>query len=195
MGPTDQIRSALTTEYVQQLLKNKAYKLASKPEFREMDQADLVQEFAIYIMEHADKYDPKRGVPDAYITCMIKSASATLIRSRGRLKRAAGYRAVSFDETYMCDSKHKIPLPEIINNTNPPTHCEEQPADSRLQAELSPDIVLALEGLTDRQRAIALLLTHSNKTAISRKLKISRRQVGNEVLAIQRHFLRLGLKK
>ncbi len=58
---TDPVRSALTTEYVQKLLKIKASQLGRRPEFRTIDPDDLEHDLTIHVLKQADNYDPARS--------------------------------------------------------------------------------------------------------------------------------------
>ena len=194
MSSVDQIHSALTGKYAKKHLKIKAGQLIRRPEFQKMDLADIEQHLACHVLEQANKYDPKRSAPNTFISRMVETAIALLIRDHKRLKRACGIRTVSLDSPYLSSTmKHKMSLINIISESDQRRHYGGHPRDSQRKVELSTDIMQAFEGLTDLQLEIAKYLAITTEASISRVMAISRRQVRKEVLAIRKHFQKLGL--
>jgi len=193
MGTKDAVHSALSTEYVQTLLKIKAKQLARRPEFRRTDPADIEHDLICHVLKQADNYDPNRSAPNTFITRVVETAAAMLVRDRGRIKRAAGYRAISLERTYLYGDQRQTTLGDIVSEGDLRRRCGGQIRDDRQKAELSADIARAMEGLTPRQREIAKRLAWATEASVAREMGISRRQVRNDVLAIREHLVKLGL--
>lgn len=191
--PQDPVHSALTTEYVQTLLRIKAKQLARRPEFRRTDPADIEHDLTIHVLKQADNYDPARSVPNTFITRVVETAAAMLVRDRGRTKRAAGYRAISLERTWLHGDQRQTMLGDIVSESDLRRRCGGRIRDDRRKAELSADVAGAMVGLTDRQREIAKRLAWAAEASIAREMGISRRQVRNDVLAIRERFLCAGL--
>ena len=190
---TDPVRSALTTEYVQTLLRIKARQLSRRPEFRRSDPADIEHDLIEHVLKQADNFDPTRSAVNTFITRVVETAAAMLVRHRGRLKRAAGYRAISLERTHVHGDQGQMTLGHVIGDRDLRRRCGGEPHDERQDAELSADVARAMEGLTDRQREIARRLAEATEASVAQEMSISRRQVRNDVLVIREHLRRAGL--
>lgn len=190
---TDPVRSALTTQYVQKLLGIKARQLWRRPEFRRTDPADIAHDLLVHVLKQADNYDPARSAPNTFITRVVETAAAMLVRQRGCIKRAAGYRTISLERTHVCGDRRRITLGSVVGEGDLRRRCGGAVHDDRQDAELSADVARAMEGLTGRQCEIATRLSDATEASVAREMGISRRQVRNDVLAIREHFQRAGL--
>jgi len=192
---TDPVRSALTTAYVQTLLRIKAKQLSRRPEFRRADPADIGHDLLVHVLNQADNYDPSRSSVNTFITRVVETAAAMLVRNLRRIKRAAGHQAMSLDAPLVAPNGDETTMAAFIEEKHLRQRCGGGVHDDLHRAELSADIAHAMEGLTKRQREIARRLTSSNEAAVAREMGISRRQVRNDVLAIREHFRRAGLSE
>ena len=193
---TDPVRSALTTKYVRKLLKIKASQLKCRPEFRQTDLADIEHDLIAHVLKNAGNYDPARSAPNTFITRVVQTAAAMLIRDRGRAKRAAGYWVISLDRTDLHGNDERpIELRAVVSEDDLRRRCGGRVNDSLKEVELSADVAQAMEGLTARQRDIATRLVNAPEVDVARQLGVSRRQIHNVVLAIREHFENAGLKK
>jgi len=191
---TDPIRSALTSEYVQTLLKIKASQLARRPEFRKTDPADIEHDLITHVLKQADNYDPARSKPHTFVTRVVETAVAMLVRDRGRIKRAAGFRAVSLDSAAVSETGHETTMAALVSDEDLRRRCGGQ-VDDQERTDLSIDIAQAMAGLTPQQRDIATRRVSATEVDVARQLGISRRQVHNAVLAIREHFEKAGLRE
>ena len=194
MGTTDAVRLALSTAYVQKLLQIKARQLASRPEFRYSDRADIEHDLIAHVLQQAGKYDPARACVNTFIIHVVETAVAMEIRKRGRLKRAAGYHAASLEDTFPPDEDEgEATLGEFVSESDLRRRCGGFVHDPRADSGLSVDVAGAMAGLTPRQREIAKRLVEAKEATIAREMGISRRRVRSDVLAIRKHFRQAGL--
>lgn len=195
--PQEPVREALTTQYVQTLLKIKARQLSRRPEFRRSDPADIKQDLVVQVLKQAHHFDPARGCVKTFVARVVDSAIAMMVRGRRRLKRAPGFRALSLENTFVgrCRGELPICLGEVIQEGHLRRRCGGQVRDDRQAAELAAAVDQAMEGLTPRQREIAKRLAQATEASVAREMGISRRQVRNAVLTIRDHFRRAGLSE
>lgn len=195
MGTTDAVRFALSTEYVQTLLRIKARQLSRRPEFRRMDLADIEHDLIGHILKQANNYDPARAGVKTFIARVVETAAAMLVRNRGRIKRAAGHRAISLERTHVSSYQRQMTLSQIVSENDLRRRCGGSVRDRQEDAGLSADVADAMAALTPRQREIAWRLAEATEAAVARDMGISRRQVRNAVLIIREHFERTGLSR
>ncbi|MFW6153748.1 MAG: hypothetical protein ACOC95_00860 [Planctomycetota bacterium] len=174
MGTTDPIRSALTETYVQTLLQIKAKQLARRPEFRGADPADIEHDLISHVLKQADRYDPARGAVHTFIDRVVNSAAAMLVRDRNRLKRAAGFHAVSLDTPVVSEAGHATTMVTFVVDEDHRRRRGGRTDDEQHRAELAIDLTEAMGGLTPQQREIATRLASASEADVARQLGISR---------------------
>jgi len=195
MNSTAPIHLALTTKYVQNLLNAKARQLMRRPEFQMATPADIVHDLIKHILEQVDNYDPARSAPNTFITCVVETTVAMLVRSRKRHKRAIGYQSISLERAQFNTEQRNTVLGEIISECDLRRRCGGDIHDGQRNAELSADVATAIESLTARQQKIASGLISGSEVSVAREMNISRRQLRKEIMFIRRHFKRLELEK
>lgn len=197
MDTTEAVRSALCTQYIKTLLRTKSHQLARQARFRDSERPDLEQDLLAHVLKQAHHYDPSRASVNTFIDRVVASAFAMMVRSRRRLKRAAGFGAVSLDNTFVGRERDglRTPLSHVVQEGHLPCHGGTRPPDDQERIDLAFDVARAMESLTPRQREIARRLASDSEAAVARKMGISRRRVRQAVEAIREHFERAGLKK
>lgn len=194
---THPVHQALTTEYVKTLIQTKARQVCRHQGFRPCDREDIEHDLVVQVLKQAHRFDPARGSVNTFIDRVVGSAVAMVLRDRKRLKRAAGFTAVSLDNTFVGRrrSRLRVPLSQVVQERHLPRCRGAQVRDDQEQVDLAADLAWAMEGLTARQREIARRLADTPEAAVARDMGLSRRQVRNAVEAIQRRLEEAGLGK
>ena len=184
------VREALTTEYVQTLLKIKAGQLARRPEFRKEDPGDIKQDLIEHVLRQADNFDPSRAGVNTFITRIVETAVAMLIRRQKRQKRAGGHHAMSLEGTVLEGDGRETSMANLISEADLRRRAGGSVHDDQGDAELSTDIVTAIHSLPPALQDIALRLiaAKGREVPVADDLGISRRQVRKAVTAIREHF-------
>lgn len=188
----DPVRVALTTPYVQTLLRVKARQVTRRAEFRGTDPRDIEQDLLIHVLQQAGKYDPSRSCVNTFISRVVDSAIAMMIRSRKRLKRAGERHTVSLDSPVEGEPG-RTSMTELVDESDLRRRYGGAPLADLERADLAGDVSEVLASLpADLQRVVELLgeLSHA---AIARELGISRRQVRKAIRSIREHFEAAGL--
>jgi RNA polymerase sigma factor (sigma-70 family) len=190
----DVVHAALSTPYIKTLLATKAHQLSRHARFRLAEQPDLEQDLVTHVLKQAHHYDPSRASVNTFIARVVDSAIAMMIRDRSRTKRAAGYQAISLDNTFVGTDRidKGLTLGDVVDEGHLRRRCGGCPDDGQDLMELRLDLAQAISGLTPQQREVASRLPAPEAT-IARDLGISRRQVRNAVAAIRVHFECCGL--
>jgi len=192
---THPVHQALTTDYVQTLIRTKARQVSRYWEFRRCDPDDIEQDLIAYVLKQAHHFDPARASVKTFIDRVIGSAIAMMLRDRGRLKRAAGLRAISLDSTFVdrCRSDLPLALRDIVQEADLPSRRGTEVRDHRERIDLAADIAHAMEGLTAQQLEVVHRLVGASEAAVARGLGTSRRQVRKAVEAIRQRLQDAGL--
>lgn len=177
---------AVLNAYAQTLIKYKAKQLSRKSGFRSSEEEDLVQELTMALIEKSHLFDPTRGAASTFADRVIRTAIAMLIRDRRRLKRAAGFTAQSLEQPTSCDADTAS-----LRDSLPAT------GSSAPQMVEGNDFISAVRSavqlLPPDLKEIATRLKINPISAVARDMGISRRQLGNAIERIRKHFESKGL--
>ena len=176
---TDPVRAALSTPYVQTLLKIKAHQLSRRREFRRDDPDDIQQDLIAQILMQADNFDPARGCANTFITRVVETAIAMMIRSRKRQKRAAGHRAMSLESTVFKGDGRETSMAEVVSEDDLQRRLGGAAISDQDRSDIRSDLADAIKRLPPEQRRILLHLIDSTQRAAVHELGTSRRQICN----------------
>lgn len=183
---------ATLTPYARSLIAFKAQQLARRAEFRRYEEVDLQQALWAMLIRRWPKFDPARSSANTFAARVVDSAAATLIRERGRLKRAPSFRVGSLDEPSGADTvaaRDFITEHEVSRWTG--ADAREATPES---AEANERIQRAIAALPDEHIQVASrLMAGQSPTAVARELRISRRQVRKIMEAIRVHLVAHGV--
>ena len=177
---TEPVRAALTTPYVQSLLRIKANQLVRRPEFRRDDPDDIQHDLIAHILAQADNFDPaRRASANTFITRVGETAIAMMIRSRKRKKRAAGHRAMSLESTVFKGDGRETSMAEVVSEDDLQRRLGGAAISDQDRSDIRSDLADAIKRLPPEQRRILLHLIDSTKRAAVHELGTSRRQICN----------------
>jgi len=185
--------SVLLHEYTQRLIRIKARQMTIRPGFSRSDYDDLEQELACFLLQRVGRFDPGRASLETFVSRVVDSAVATILRDRNRIKRGAGQAPASLD----------TPVTQADGAAASPRDLLTE-ADSRRRTGTSPDepvtvrdraeaVERAVRGLPRDLREICRRLTCGAPASVARDLDMSRRQVRKAIEEIRRHFDDAGL--
>lgn len=72
------------SEYARKLIRKKARRLAWRADFSRTDEDDIVQEITMHLLMQSEHLDPARAPTGAFVTLVIDTAIANLIRKARR---------------------------------------------------------------------------------------------------------------
>jgi RNA polymerase sigma factor (sigma-70 family) len=194
---SDPVRSALSTPFIQKLLKTKSRQLSRHPRFRAWEQPDLEQDLLVFVLSQTDRFDPSRASAQTFIARVVDSAFAMMVRTRRRLRRAAGFEAASIENTFVGHGRAGQPeaLSDAIQEGDLRRRYGGRTSSDPDRTDLAVDVSAAMAGLPPEHRRVALCLSDAPPAVVARQLGISRRQVRNAISAIREHFENAGLRE
>jgi hypothetical protein len=192
------IHAAVTSDYVKELLSVKSFSVCRKPGFRRGERVDIEQELVAHILRQAHRYDPARAAVNTFVARVVDSGVRMILRARRRLNRRPGARAASLEQTSVADGQRPTSLAEVVGEADRRRlnggDVRDEQLDSDLLTDLTPALATALAGLTKKQKQIVkALMDQPQPAVVARKLKTSRRQVGNVIATIRQRFEEAGI--
>ncbi len=156
----------------QNIIRRKARKLMRRGGFSSSDLPDLEQDLSLHLLQRMSAFDPRRGDWAVFVTVVITSWGAKLLRTRFAAKR---------------DYRRNRPLLTASQSC--------QPGDDLEQLELLLDVQQALQRLPGDLRPIAERLQHITIAELACALGVPRTTLYEQIKRIRRRFQRMGLKK
>jgi len=189
------VHVALTTQYVQTLIRCKAHQVTRQPGFRRADESDVAQDLRAYVLKQAHHFDPSLACVNTFVARVVDSAAAMIVRDRWRLKRAAGLNLQSLEgSTLQHEGEEKALADVLVDDDLQRRHGAYGIADAE-RCEASADTSGLVARLRSPLREIAqLLMDGACEASIARDLGISRRRVRKAICEIRRHFRQAGLE-
>lgn len=174
---------AVLTAYAKSIIQFKARQLSRLPGFSRSDAVDLEQELWRHVTERARQFDPARASLNTFIAQIVTSKVATILRDRGRQKRAPGFFARSLDAPVPGAS---VALRDTLcdGGTRP-----EEPIDTE---DRNAAVRRIVDALPPELREIARRLMNGTESSVARDLNISRRQVRHAVELLRDRFSAAG---
>lgn len=179
---------AVLGPFPQNLIKTKAKQLSRQRGFLQGEEEDLRQELTVRLLAVLRRFDPDRGDLDAFMNCVVETATGMIARERSRLKRGGGAQPVSLDQPA---SSHSGQGPTLASQLTP--------LDLGRRLGLVPaepisheTVQAAVASLSPEDQAVCRELMTGTLSSASRSLAISRRQVRNAIDRIRRAFENAG---
>ncbi|MCX5683835.1 MAG: hypothetical protein NT049_09140 [Planctomycetota bacterium] len=181
------VHAALSTDYVQKLVRIKARQVVHKHGFSRSDQPDVEQELVAHVLGAAHLFDPGRASVNTFIARVVDSTVAMILRNRGRKKRVADRPMWSLDRDQAGRRGHEpVLLREIVEEAD---LRRRQGMDATVPEETQAlDAADLLARLAPELREIVVKVAETNEAAAARDLGISRRQVRKALAAVREQF-------
>jgi RNA polymerase sigma factor (sigma-70 family) len=151
---------------------------------------DIEQELIAYVIERSSQFDPTKGNTEAFVTRIMRTAAAGLIRgsNRQRSNPPAGYGIESLSKIVEGPNRRSEELNRGLTSTDGSRRRQTEPRDPLRDIELADAIKHQIQTLPQHYRRIARLLRTHNQIEIAKKLGWSKRKVSQAVAVIREHF-------
>jgi len=179
----------LLDAYVRRLIHIKARQLLRHPGFSRSDFDDLVQELTLRLWRKVPQFDPIRASFHTYAAHVLESCVATIVRERRRLKRAAGLRAQSLENTFVQRGSASTPLADLVSDSD----LERRTGVDARRKQITAEVNRAVETLSPDLRDLCRRLMTGTTASVARDLGVSRYEVRKTVARIRREFAKTNL--
>ena len=187
----------IVTEYARTLIRVKAKQIVRRPGFSRSDQADVEQDLVVHLLCQAQHFDPNRGALNTFISRVVESAVAMLVRDRGRAKRSPT------DDAELQSLADMVPQPdgppEPLARLISQHDLERRTGGASLTdaqiVEMVADVASVIPTLPPELQEVCRSLLSRNRSETEAELGISRRGLAAAIAAIREHFEKSGLTK
>jgi RNA polymerase sigma-70 factor (ECF subfamily) len=176
------------TDYTRRLIDYKAWRLTQRRDFNESDKPDIEQKLWMAVAKQADRFDPSRASVNTFVSRIVSSAVAMVVRERWRQIRAQGFHAVSLDAAPADGDRARPPLAATISEDCKYRHLGCERWDDIEAKDHSEALTLALARMPPEISDVCRRVMGGSIKAAAKELRTSRRQIRN-ALAIARNYL------
>ena len=181
-GPARELAHSVRAKQVVQL---KARQLSRQYGFRPSDQDDLAQEIWLYLLRQAHRFDPNRASLPTFVSRVVNTAAAMLVRRRNRVKLVAECQAVSLESTVVEVDGVLTPIREMISEDR---RCGAGSGNNALSCDEAVIIDRMMRTMSPHLQEISHRLMSGTITSVARDLDVSRRQVRKAIRSLRWQF-------
>lgn len=172
-------------------IRSRARKLIGKAGFRPSDLYDLIQEFALDLVQRRPRYDPRKGTWEAFVIVVCENRAASLLAHR-----RAAMRTPEREERSLNCAPSQGRCPESLSDVSEAQHRQrtgqrfwthEEAVDFQL------DVAQALNPLPPEARTLCQGLMAGSISEVARQRGVSRQSLYRQVAPIRRQFENAGL--
>lgn len=184
-------------DYARTIIRVKAKQLVRRPEFSKSDREDVEQELFLYLLARSSQFDSDRGSVNTFISRVVSTAVAMLVRERRRIKRNGGdgVEVESLEKMAEQSDGTVAPLWATLTRADACRRNGSDPLSDAEEFELVEGVASAMDSLPPELQAICKLLLTQNKAEVKRKLNMSRRSFDAAINEIRDRFTEAGLSK
>jgi len=155
-----------------------------------LETEDIEQELITYVLERASQYDPSKGSIEAFVTRIMRTAAAGLIRgsNRQRSNPPAGSGFESLSKMVESPDPKSEELNRGLTSSDGNRRRQTEHRDPLRDVELADAVDHQIQTLPRRYRRVARLLRTHNQIEIANKLGWLKRKVSEVLAGIRTHF-------
>jgi len=191
----DFAREVVVSEYARKFIRFKARQLSRRTGFTQSDRHDIEQDLTLYLFTKARSFVPERASIKTFISCVVNTGAAIIIRKRSRLCRNPDREIQSLAEPADCEGPEQRPLSETIGPEDLSRRTGCWPEDPYLVIQRHESIQHALGLLPADVREICIRLMDGSVLSAARDLGISRRRIRQAIEVARPYFEQAGLSE
>lgn len=150
---------------------------------------DLEQAMFLHLIMKQGQFDPARGSPCTFASAVLDRWIAQYLRDRGRIKRGGMHRTTPFSQLKAQDVSYGNRLSAGDGDRRRWRHTRNRTE----QLELAEALGMAMRQLSEYQISLVEDVTKHSVSYAARQRGVSRQQIGKELAAIRKIFVKYGL--
>jgi RNA polymerase sigma-70 factor, ECF subfamily len=182
-------------EYAARLIRFKSQQLIGKHGFTRSDREDIEQELRADLIGRLRRFDPARAQRNTFIARVIDHKVATIIEQRHAAMRDVAREERSLNARDNADGETREPFGDTLAEDEVLARHGRARRSSEELRDLALDLRYAMDGLTDHDRKLCLLLLETGTVSeASRRSGIPRSMIYEVRERIRQRFEQAGLQ-
>jgi len=182
-------------EFTVRFIRSKVRGLIGRAGFTEADREDLLQEFALDLIQRRKQFDPRSGTWEAFVVVVCANCLATILERRQAEMRSPEREEGSLDRPIQDSDGSHTEFGNTLPDTQPGKRTGRHPRSAQETSELVRDLATVLPPLPNHLREICRrLMAGQSKASIARELGLSRATLYGLLKDIRERFERSDLR-
>lgn len=178
-------------EFTIRFIRSKVRQLIGRAGLTEADRDDLLQEFALDLIQRRQQFDPRFGTWEAFVVVVCENRLATILERQQAEMRSRQREDSSLDRPVQDGEGGRTEFGKTLPDTQAGKRTGHWPRSSQETSKPVQDVATVLEGLPDPLRQICRrLMAGESKASIARELGMSRAAPYGLLGDIRRRFAR-----
>lgn len=180
--------------FTARFIRSKVNKLIGRAGFTKSDRPDLLQEFALDLLQRRKNFDPDTATWEAFVVVVCENCYATILEHRQAEMRSHSREAGSLNRPIKdadgkrADFGSTIPDSQQAQRTGRPCRSQEE------AWELAQDMADVLDEMPPMMRKVCEIVMRESKAAAARELGISQGALYDILDRILTRFEKAGLR-
>ena len=195
--PKEATRHEVFSDYARTVIRLKARQLSRRADFSRSDEEDIAQDLTLHLLSQAEHFDPSRASLKTFVTHVVNSCVAMILRERWRQKRVPDHGAEIQSLETMVDVPDEPPV--ALWATISVADIERRTgATSKSDVEVYDETEAldhAMQSLSEEDRELCERLKVGSRASVARDLQISRRKLGTLISNLRQQFEQSGLSR
>ena len=177
------------------MVRFKAGQLAGQYGFSLSERPDLEQHFMCVLAGAMPRHDPAKSKAETFISVVVNTAAAEIIRTRKAAKRGNGLRIISLEKEYEEKDGKKTKPSKRLNEDAFNFFFGKTNLTRAQHVALQVDLKRAVDSLPDNLKSLCRKLLTSTVAEIARESGVSRDSVYLDIKTIRNIFENRGLRE
>ena len=183
------------SDYARTLIRIKARQLSRRADFSRSDEDDIAQDLTLHLLCQAQQFDPSRASAKTFVTHVVNSCVAMILRERARQKRMPdnGTQVQSLESLVNVPDGPPVTLGETISLHDVQRRTG---AVSKSEAEVRDNAEAfhhAMQSLPTAVREVCERLKVGSRASVAREMHMSRRRLAAMLAHARQQLEKAGL--
>lgn len=182
-------------EFTARFIRAKVRQLIGRAGIRESDRDDLLQDFALDLIQRRKNFDPEAATWQAFVVVVCENRYATILEHRRAAKRSRDREGGSLNQPVRTECGGQADLGSTVTDAQHELRTGRRRRSPEESADLALDIANVLERLPSHLREICEHMKHASKSAVNRHLGVSTGAFYELIAQIRQRFEQAGLRE
>lgn len=181
-------------EFTSRFIRGKVRQLIGVAGFTESDRPDLIQEFALDLIQRRRKFNPQSANWEAFVVVVCENRFATILEHRRAGMRSRSREAGSLNRPVKNGMGRRIDIGDTIADSHQELRTGQRRRPHEEASGLARDVADMLEQLPSQLRDICERMKHESKASVARDLGMSHGAFYDVLARIRSRFERAGMR-
>lgn len=181
-------------EFTARFIRSKVRQLIGRAGFREADHHDLLQDFALDLLQRRKKFNSEAANWEAFVVVVCENRYATILEHHQAEMRSHEREAGSLNRPIKDAEGNRTEVGATVSDSQQARRTGQYPRSHEEVWDLAQDVADVLDQMPPRMRRVCGILMRDSKAAAARELGISQGALYEILGRILTRFEKAGLR-